>query len=66
MTKMTLEEIHAEQKRLQEMEKELLAKKRDEDFETVKKLIKLHGFTKTQLRSVLPVLRKSKPKKPEQ
>ena len=63
MTKMTLEEIHAEQKRLQEMEKELLAKTRQEDFETVKKLIKLHKFSKTELRGVLPVLRKSKPKK---
>ena len=63
MTQMTLEQIRAEQERLRKMEEELIAKTRDEDFETVKALIKKHGFTKTQLRGVLPVLRKSKPKK---
>jgi hypothetical protein len=56
----TVEQIRAERAALDKELEEKLAKEREKDLELVKEKIKLHKFTKTQLRSVLPNRRKSK------
>lgn len=58
MTDKTLEQIDAEMKALEKQREEKLAEKRHADFEDVKAKIKLHGFTKTSLRSAFPTKRK--------
>ena len=69
MTERTVEQIRADRDALDKELEEKLAKDRQRDLELVKEKIKLHKFTKTQLRSVLPNRRKpknsdDKPKKP--
>ena len=59
MTDKTLEQIDEEMKALEKQREEKLAEKRNADFEDVKAKIKLHGFTKTSLRSAFPTKRKS-------
>ena len=46
-----LAETQKQLEQLRAREEELLKQTRDEDLETVKRLIKTHGFTQTQLRS---------------
>ena len=55
-----LEEITLLEKKLAEEKAKLLAASRDADLETVKSLIKLHGFSPTELRGVLKAKRKRK------
>ncbi len=54
-------EIEAQEKALANEKAKLLAASKDADLNTVKKLCKQHGFTATQLRSVLAKKRKKKP-----
>lgn len=49
--KMSIDAIDAQLEKLQAERKALLEAQRDTDLETVKKLIKQHGFTRTQLRT---------------
>ena len=60
MTERTVEQIRAEREALDKELEEKLAQERQKDLELVKEKIKLHKFTKTQLRSVLPNRRKPK------
>jgi hypothetical protein len=55
-----LNEITAQEKELADEKAKLLAATRTADLETVKSLIKLHGFSPTELRSVLKAKRKRK------
>jgi transposase-like protein len=55
-----LEEIAAQEQALADEKKKLLDASKDADLETVKQLCKQHGFTATQLRSVLKKKGKSK------
>jgi hypothetical protein len=55
-----LNEITAQEKKLADEKAKLLAATRTADLETVKSLIKLHGFSPTELRSVLKAKRKRK------
>jgi len=69
VTERTLEQIEAEMQALKKEHEEMLEKTKEEDFKLVKEKIKLHGFTRTSLRSAFPTKRKSKrkssaPKKP--
>jgi transposase-like protein len=48
-----LKEIAAQEAALADEKKKLLDASKDADLETVKQLCKQHGFTATQLRSVL-------------
>jgi transposase-like protein len=48
-----LKEIAAQEQALADEKKKLLDASKDADLETVKQLCKQHGFTATQLRSVL-------------
>ena len=50
-TKKSLEQIDAQLEQLQIEREKVLTEQRDEDLETVKRLIKSHGFTRTQLRT---------------
>jgi len=56
-----LTEIEAQEKALADEKAKLLEASKDADLETVKKLCKQHGFTATQLRSVLAKKGKRKP-----
>ena len=56
-----LNEITAQEKKLADEKAKLLAASRTADLDTVKSLIKLHGFSPTELRSVLKAKRKRKP-----
>jgi hypothetical protein len=55
-----LKEIAAQEQALADEKKKLLDASKDADLETVKQLCKQHGFTATQLRSVLKKKGKSK------
>jgi len=55
-----LNEITAQEKKLADEKAKLLAASRTADLDTVKSLIKLHGFSPTELRSVLKAKRKRK------
>jgi len=56
-----LTEIEAQEKALADEKAKLLEASKDADLDTVKKLCKQHGFTATQLRSVLAKKGKRKP-----
>jgi|GEM_PF-2750977 len=56
-----LEEIAKQEQSLADEKAKLLADSKDADLDTVKKLCKQHGFTATQLRSVLAKKGKRKP-----
>jgi transposase-like protein len=55
-----LKEIAAQEQALADEKKKLLDASKDADLETVKQLCKQHGFTATQLRSVLKKKGKSR------
>lgn len=62
VTDKTLEQIEAELKVLEELKLQKINEEREAVLEDVKKKIKMYRITKTELRGVIPVLRKTKPK----
>ena len=56
-------EIEAQKKALAEEEAKILNESREADLETIKRLIKAHSFSPTDLRGVLKPKRKSTAKK---
>lgn len=53
----------AQMERASQLVEELKKQTREEDLATVKKLIETHGFTQTDLRSVLKAKRATTPRK---